>query len=306
MKAISLAAIVLLAAIHDPAHAGSQADQRRGTLRTSAPVIDVFELAPDPATDVQLADAKLTFHSDLTRILTLTYHTKSVRKTGFLFFVGVDPMQRTYRVFRIQGDARADVRVRQYLEGMRPRLEREGQWQRYRDHGKRDSHVTTLSDIMGTWDGEEPPPNCKQCQNTCYGAGSSRAITWDPAYIQLTHSDIDINWAREDTPTGCRWTARGRGQCWAANPSELGTHWFVSSCQRSPVISAEMYARGETFGQFFNDDFGDDDERTWVNNRAIVEFTGSAVVHVFQFASWGEWSWFLDATVAGSSHNTCW
>lgn len=67
-----------------------------------------------------------------------------------------------------------------------------------------------------------------------------------------------------------------------------------------------MYARGETLGEFFNDDFGDDGERTWVNNRATVEFTGSAVAHGFQFASWGEWSWFLDATVAGSSHNTGW
>lgn len=303
MRSIALASILVFVASHGLAE--SQGQEPRGTLQTRAPVVDVFDLAPDPATDTQLAAARLTFHSDRTKQLTLVYQTKSSRKAGFLFFVGVDPMLRTYRVFRIQGDARKDVRVRQYLDSMRARLEREGRWERYRDHGRSDPHVTTLSDVLGMESGEEPPANCTQCRNTCYGAGSSRAITWDPAYIQLTHSDIDINWSRVDTPTGCRWTGSRRGQCWAANPSELGTHWFVGACAPGPIVLSELYASSDTYGHFYNDDFGNDSQRTYVNNRAWVELNGAFVSHGYTFESWGEWHWFLDATVAGSSHNNC-
>jgi len=266
----------------------------------------VQPLRRDAASDIGLSAVEIAYLSDGRRQLSISYASER-RVDAFMYYIIADPKNSSYRAFRVSGDPRRDARVIDYIRSLRSEFEARGQ-----SHHFKEFLEAPQTDIDQLWRetiqaaSEDPPPICTYCQNTCNGNGFSRAITWDPVYIELTHTDLTLNWAKQDSPTGCKWVKSGLGNCWAANPSSAGTHWYVDSCPPRYLEVAENYAFGFQAGQFHNDDFGLDSLRTWANNHATVTWNGgSSIAHGFQFSASGEWYWFLDASVAGTHYNNC-
>lgn len=267
-------------------------------------------LAPDPESAVHLARVALETFPDNSQRLDIRVRAEGTRR-AFIYYVIADTRAGTYRAFSVNGYPFRDPAVRAYLQRLKGRLQHEGGWQRYEQllsHGPAAEDETTLVGLQRmVLPAEEPPPVCTYCppDRLCNGNGFSRAITWDPAYYQLTNTDNTLDWSRDDSPTGCKWNARQTKNCWAANPSPLNTHWVIEACIFGPLSKSEMYASGMTQGAFHNDDFLDPSQRTWVRNNALTEFNGSTVIHGYQFYAWGEASSLLSATVAGAHYNNC-
>ena len=264
-------------------------------------------LQPEAESDPGPARVEIAYLADGRRLLTVAFESGQ-RVDAFMYHVIADPVNGTYRGFQITGDPRRDARVLAYLRSIRRQYEARGQTRHFEAFTSSEQ-TTDINDLWRTTiaaASEEPPPICTYCQNTCNGSGFSRAITWDPVYIELTHTDITLNWAKEDSPRGCRWVATGYGSCWAANPSTAGTHWYVDNCPQRYVEAADSFAFGFQGGVFHNNDFGLDALRTDVSNHATVEWLGgNAIAHGYQFSASGEWYFFLDATVAGAHFNNC-
>lgn len=267
---------------------------------------------PDRLSEVVIKRVAVSKRSDGGRALDVTV-TSETAGNMFHYYIIADELGGTYRAFAVGDDPFDHPSVRAYLLDRRLELRRSGQWPRYEALLERATGqpakgtMGALQTFMSTE--TEPPPNCTQCQSTCNGNGFSRAITWDPAPVDLTHTDMTLRWSRDDTPFGCKWNARGQNSCWAASPVPLpwpfNTNWYVDQCGQRPIEKSEMYALGEAEGGFHNDDFGDPLSRTLVLNNAIVVFNGGQVVHGFVFYAWGEAYYLLDGSVAGASYNNC-
>ncbi|MCB1037184.1 MAG: hypothetical protein KDD47_25370 [Acidobacteria bacterium] len=128
--------------------------------------------------------------------------------------------------------------------------------------------------------------------------------TMDPIAIALTRTTVSVAWA--DCPIEPEFLYGG-GSCWAANPSILGTHWFVQSCYPGPddglLLSKDISAT------YFNDDFLSNSLRTWVDVFARLHggSVSSPVLDVFHTAS-GEAASFLSYRVyfnSGFETGTC-
>ncbi|MBI2222188.1 MAG: hypothetical protein HYU53_13395 [Acidobacteria bacterium] len=274
----------------------------------------IRSLAPDPGSAVHLAGVALETFPDNSQRLHIRVRAEG-RRGAFIYYVMADTRAGTYRAFPLNGHPFRDPAVRAYLERLKGRLQHEGGWQRYEQLLSQAPVAEDETTLVGlqrmVLPAEEPPPVCTYCppDRLCSGNGFSRAITWDPAPVELTRTDNTLDWSRDDSPTGCKWNARQSKNCWAAYPAPLpppfNTHWYVDSCILGPLFKDELYASGMTQAAFHNDDFGDPTRRTSVINNALTEFNGSTVIHGYQFYATGEGYTLLDATVAGAHYNNC-
>ncbi len=128
--------------------------------------------------------------------------------------------------------------------------------------------------------------------------------TVDPLLIILTSTAAGYAWDRDPN---CNEFSSSVQDCDAANPSILGTHWFVDSCQKFTRIFSGTCGDILTSGTYHNDDFGLDSERTNVGQLAQVERAtcdGSGVGRYFHPDS-GEGSSLIFAYIAESAHANC-
>lgn len=112
--------------------------------------------------------------------------------------------------------------------------------------------------------------------------GRVRVQTKDPAFIVLTETRTQLTWTVYSGGT-VAWNNYGDG-CWAANPSSLGTHWFVSYCQHGgPWYPSSTRVCNDNRGNYYNWDFLDNNQRTdasqwaWLcgRNDAIYDYNWS-------------------------------
>lgn len=144
------------------------------------------------------------------------------------------------------------------------------------------------------------PEDCPTCPDPCSGSWTASVETWDPIFIPLTRTTASGSWF--EAMTTCAMRVSGSGTCRAANPSPLGTHWFVDHCGwTSPVSYVNIHATGN----FHNWDFGSNSQRTDVTQTVRIELGGVGVSTSFTHIDSGEFSSLLHGAFSQSGTNTC-
>jgi hypothetical protein len=196
-------------------------------------------LAPAPDAEVVIPGFRALFLSDGSVTVRGEGQFRASSPTvGFDF--EVDLVQGTYKTSRLN-EAEIEERLpHQYRMERNPRLRPELEGPR-----------TNLKVSPGGW------------------WGRVRVQTKDPAFIVLTETSTELAWTTFfDGTVDWDWWSDG---CWAANPSSLGTHWFVSSCWSGPVwFTSASRVCHDHGGSYFNDDFMLDSLRTNASQYAII------------------------------------
>lgn len=93
-------------------------------------------------------------------------------------------------------------------------------------------------------------------------SGRVRVQTKDPAFIVLAETTVQLTWTVASNGT-VAWKSYSDG-CWAANPSSLGTHWFVTSCAAGggPWYASGNRVCNDNSGSYHNWDFLNASQRT--------------------------------------------
>ena len=96
--------------------------------------------------------------------------------------------------------------------------------------------------------------------------------TFDPIDIKVNETTNYLKWQVNGNGT-VTWLAF-TDACWAANPTPVGTHWYVSSCSNSNpyYTSGQTNVINEASGNYYNWDWGDDSEATYVSH--FIKATG--------------------------------
>jgi hypothetical protein len=97
----------------------------------------------------------------------------------------------------------------------------------------------------------------------------ARVQTKDPAFIVLAETMTRLTWTVSSggTVTGIQPSS---DSCWAANPSSLGTHWFVNYCANGALYSSLGRICNDNTGDYYNYDFGFDDSITTAHHYVYV------------------------------------
>jgi len=99
--------------------------------------------------------------------------------------------------------------------------------------------------------------------------GRVRVQTKDPVFVVLTETMTQLTWtvSSSGAVTGAQPSS---DSCWSANPSSLGTHWFVSSCSYGALYTSAGRVCNDNQGGYYNYDFGDDNVITTVSQYVYV------------------------------------
>lgn len=280
LRTLSVAAM-LVGSVVLSAHRAS------GQQQDSPVMVAGQELHADSASDVRFIKVMYRFFSNGTRRLDGVLRSEG--RAPARYFIVADPLNGSYRVFRINTDPFKDERVMRYWKDVGPRLRMEltrplaavPQQPLFADQDS-SSAVTTA---------EDPPPVCTYCppDNLCNGSGQTTVRVWDPGMYLLAMTHAGLDWSRQDSPTGCIWRASGWKNCDPKNPTDWGTHWYTQACTQSPVQKADMYAWFMGYGHYYNSDFGNPQQYTYANTSAGVEFDGNAILHPWGFGASGEY-----------------
>lgn len=103
-----------------------------------------------------------------------------------------------------------------------------------------------------------------------YWWGRVQVRTFDPVFIQLTNTSNQLNWYTY--PSGYVYWTYYHLSWWAANPSALGTHWFISNYSHfGPFpLAAGTQVYHRMSGDYYNYDFGIPSYRTDVHETAAI------------------------------------
>lgn len=155
---------------------------------------------------------------------------------------------------------------------------------------------------------EEPPTLCdeiEECDQNCSGGWTARVTTYDPIYVSLTETTAHSNWGTIQVRT-CKWYRTGLNGCWAANPSSLGTHWYVSSCGKQGPSGGDYGYDFTALGSYYNYDFGLNSLMTTVSQYVRIRLAGYlGVVTSWNHTDGGEFSYLIFGSFQQSGQNTC-
>ena len=245
---LSLAAFLLLI----PGLASASPEEPRRTVD----VRRVLELRPLPGAEVVVPGFKAFFLSDGSVTISGKGRARAGAPTsGFDF--EVDLASGTYTTRRLDPSEIEERRPLQEAFGENRQPGRPGR------SGEPPQKITAAV-LPGTW------------------WGRVRVQTRDPLLVVLTETTTELTWTVDSGGT-VSWISYGDG-CWAANPSSLGTHWFVSSCQLGgPWYPSATRVCNENRGYYYNWDFEDENLRTDVSqwswmcgrNDALYDFNWS-------------------------------
>lgn len=119
-------------------------------------------------------------------------------------------------------------------------------------------------------------------------------MTEDPAQVNLAETTNELNWTvySNGTVEWYRWVYG----CWSANPSSLGTYWYVDYCRHvAPWYNPErtlVYHDAE--GRYYNYDFGNDAEATYAWHWIRIQGQNDGCfTYSWSYSHTGEWSALL-------------
>ncbi|SDK20578.1 hypothetical protein [Sediminibacillus albus] len=127
--------------------------------------------------------------------------------------------------------------------------------------------------------------------------GWVKAITDDPVGVDLTRTTLNFSWYDYGSTVGHRSSSLST---WAANPSSLGTHWYVSDRWKSSpyLYYSNQKLRVEGTGDYYNYDFLDNDKITEVDHYIKVDIQNDGTYdYVVDWGRRGESTITLDLDV---------
>lgn len=77
------------------------------------------------------------------------------------------------------------------------------------------------------------------------------------------------------------WTGTRSASAWAANPSSLGTHWFVNENRYEGFVDEGKFINSSSYHSYYNWDFLDDDKRTDVWHRVNIRGYNDGYVYYY-------------------------
>lgn len=95
-----------------------------------------------------------------------------------------------------------------------------------------------------------------------------RVRTEDPVFVDLTETMTRLSWTISST--GTLSSTYAADSCWAANPSSLGTHWYTNYCTYGGLYTSAGRLCNANTGDYYNYDFGFDDQITTANQYVYV------------------------------------
>lgn len=116
--------------------------------------------------------------------------------------------------------------------------------------------------------GEEPLGPAIEAITPGTWSGRVRAQTKDPAFIVLTETMTRLTWT-VSAGGAVAWQSYN-DSCWAANPSSLNTHWYVSSCAYGGPYSSSGRICNDNSGGYYNYDFAFDEDITTANQYVYL------------------------------------
>lgn len=120
----------------------------------------------------------------------------------------------------------------------------------------------------------------------------ARVQTKDPVNILLAETMTSLTWrvASTGAVTGI---SPSTDSCWAANPSSLGTHWFVASCSYGPLYTSAGRICNDNTGNYINYDFVLPNYSTTAAHYVYVCGRNDATYNYDFTANHGGEGWFL-------------
>jgi len=122
-----------------------------------------------------------------------------------------------------------------------------------------------------------------------------QAITDDLAGFDLCKTTLGLTWYNPSYLTI---------NAWAANPSTLGTHWYVNSYSKSGpyyvfnIPYNQWVTTGSGYASYYNYDFADDSLRTDVSHSIWIDgFNNGTTNWNVSWTRSGEYWWLLDLDV---------
>jgi hypothetical protein len=230
---VSMASLVLLQALSTGSASAAPSDAEQRAL-PEVKVERSVKLQPKPDAEVILPELKALFLSDGS--VTLSGKGTAVAGApaqGFDF--EVDLAHGTYTTRQLD---QFEIEERDRLQGRLPSEE------------------------------EKPEPSIKAITPGNYTA-RVRVQTKDPVFIVLTETMTRLSWTVSSTGT-VTGVQPSSDSCWAANPSSLGTHWFVSYCLNGALYTSAGRVCNDNRGDYYNYDFGFDDQITTASQYVYI------------------------------------
>lgn len=219
---ISMGGLALFLGLSSGIAFAAEPDRER-TARARVEVLEVTKLQPQSGSEVIVPDFKASFLSDGS----VTISGKASARAGAPaqgFDFEVDLENRTYKTRRLDAAEIAE-----------------------RDRSRRTPPRSASS---------EEQPLEKAVANAIRPGdwrGRVRVQTKDPVFIVLTETMASVNW--RVSSTGAVTALSHSDYCWAANPSSLGTHWYVDFClYGAPYMNAGRACNANR-GDYYNYDY---------------------------------------------------
>ncbi len=214
-------------------------------------------LSPDSNSDVVLSSFVLA--KDESGLRSISMQNPLNAQTHDLFWF-VDTRAGTYRTFRMTWDINADAsRLHPFIQQQLP----SGTTYSLTRMKQAIAQVYSMK-LEQTADLAE---RNARFYPVCWGGGHARIVAYDPLVIELVETDAWAAWRYDGTGA---YYSNGGGYCWANPEVQFQgitlSHWYVDTCLGD--LQASSYSsRSRTHNKSYNDDFGDDDERTWFSKK---------------------------------------
>jgi hypothetical protein len=253
-----------------------------------ATVVDDVLLTPEPETDVTMPELAMLQLSDGTYRVEAAGHFRGRQPDKLTAFVGIDPLQKTYVVFKWQSQ--------NPTAGERARLR---QW--YEKHGiavavpnrqiaaDAPSKLLSKPARLGVSPHRAAAPRVVRARTgssaaqwDCWGDFALDIWTRDPPGYLLNLDHIQLDWGT--TLDGAYWYDFDQDAPWAANPSGFGTHWYIDYWYPS-TDPDPWWGTGYTqaYAGFHNSDF--------IGNLGATVFTDASGAITYDYGVYYWWSW---------------
>lgn len=125
---------------------------------------------------------------------------------------------------------------------------------------------TNEYEVKESLDFSQAPAVSPMATNYTYKIGATYT-TNDPILVALNQSRHELTWGGNDSDA---WKISRNATAWAANPSSLGTHWYIVKNEYEGHVDGGKYINSSSYHSYYNTDFGANDKRTDVWHRINI------------------------------------
>lgn len=110
-------------------------------------------------------------------------------------------------------------------------------------------------------------PSISPSANYNYSIGATYT-TRDPVLVDLNRSRHEMTWGGNANDA---WKVSRKATAWGANPSSLGTHWYIGTNKYEGYVDNGKNVYSSTYHSYYNWDFGSNSKRTDVWHRVNIQ-----------------------------------